>query len=357
MTATVQRLVFPAANEVVLEQLASRPVSAGEVRIRTQFSLMSTGTENIVFNGRFEPDSHWAQYGVFPFQPGYACVGEVVEAGPEVRSPRLGETVYLGLPHASEHVVGAEECVLVPQGVDPRQATWCALAGVAFVAVRKAEVPLGGTVLIVGAGPVGQMCLRWARAAGARRVLVVDPVPGRTEIAAAGGATSVVVAGAGDSRDAVRGILGGLPPIVIEATGHHRVFAESLPLVNDHGRLVLVGDTGAPSMQHLTADVVPRGLTIVGAHGGHLGHVLGLDATSGDEQLDVFHSGSRSGASRALGQIFFEMVADGRFPLDGLISHEFPIEKAAAAYALANDARSETMGILFTWGKPLPGTA
>lgn len=351
---TAQRLVFPHPKAVVLEDFSSDTPSADQVRVSTRWSLMSTGTENIVFNGQFEPDSHWAQYGTFPFRPGYASVGEVVQTGPDVETLVPGDTVYLGLPHASEHVVRAEECVPVPQGVDPGQATWCALAGVAFVAIRKADVPLGGTVLVVGAGPVGQMCARWARASGAQRVLVVDPVWKRLEIAVTGGATDVVAGGAGQSLDAVREVLGGdLPPIVIEATGHHRVFAEALSLVGDHGRLVLVGDTESPSMQHLTWDVVPRGLAIIGAHGGHLAHVLGLTATSGDQRLDVFRPDNRSSsASRTLGRVFFDLVADGRFPLDGLISHEFSVEKAAAAYALANESRAETMGILFDWGEP-----
>ena len=37
----------------------------------------------------------------------------------------------------------------------------------------------------------------------------------------------------------------------------------------DHGRLVLLGDTGTPELQHLTSDVIRRGLTIVGAHDRH----------------------------------------------------------------------------------------
>ena len=43
------------------------------------------------------------------------------------------------------------------------------------------------------------------------------------------------------------------------------VFPEALKMTADHGRLVLLGDTGTPELQHLTPDVIRRGLTIVGS--------------------------------------------------------------------------------------------
>ena len=53
---------------------------------------------------------------------------------------------------------------------------------------------------------------------------------------------------------------------VYDVTGAAPVFSASLTMLRRFGRLVLLGDTGTPTEQHLTGDVVTKALTIVGAH-------------------------------------------------------------------------------------------
>ena len=47
--------------------------------------------------------------------------------------------------------------------------------------------------------------------------------------------------------------------------------------------------------------------------------------------------------------LFFDLVRQNRFPLDGLISHMFPVDEAAQAYSILAERRSETMGIALNW--------
>jgi threonine dehydrogenase-like Zn-dependent dehydrogenase len=49
----------------------------------------------------------------------------------------------------------------------------------AYQAVAYADVPDGGTLAVLGLGPVGQMAVRNARHLGVQRVIGVDPVPER----------------------------------------------------------------------------------------------------------------------------------------------------------------------------------
>ena len=58
--------------------------------------------------------------------------------------------------------------------------------------MARADIGLGASVLITGAGPIGLCALLAARAAGATNILLSDPLPERIELAMALGATAVV---------------------------------------------------------------------------------------------------------------------------------------------------------------------
>ena len=168
------RIVFPQANEVELEEIDVGDPLAGFLRVRTLCSLMSTGTEGIVLRRLFDEDSHWALYAVYPFYPGYAVVGVVEEVGPDVEGFEVGQRVASRLLHASEQVVPARMCTTVPDEVESPDAVWFAFAKIALMGAWAADLRLGATVAVIGAGPIGQMALRWAVASGARHVVAVD---------------------------------------------------------------------------------------------------------------------------------------------------------------------------------------
>ena len=53
-----ERIVFIAKQEVNLKPFTPPSVGPDNIAVRSLYSLMSTGTENIVFNGLYEPGSH-----------------------------------------------------------------------------------------------------------------------------------------------------------------------------------------------------------------------------------------------------------------------------------------------------------
>jgi 2-desacetyl-2-hydroxyethyl bacteriochlorophyllide A dehydrogenase len=323
------RIVFTGHRQVQLETGNAPDAGAGQVALRSHLSMMSTGTETIVYNRLFDEGSHWDKWVKYPFSPGYATIGEVTAVGENVEGFQVGDLVAARCSHASENVTNADRCFPIPTGMAPEAAAWFALAKIAFMGTRRAGYTIGDHVLIIGAGPIGQMATRWAYASGVETLIVVDRIGSRLKHARHGGATHTFDASIDECREQIQAACGGeLPDIVMDTTGNANVFASALGVVKKFGRVVMLGDTGSPDSQHLTSDVVLRGVTLVGAH---------------DTHVDAVWSASR------IHRLFCNLHISGRFNLDGMTTHRFKPEDCKAAYDLATDHRDETMGILFDW--------
>lgn len=326
-----RRLVFPAKQKVLLETFDPGPIKSGEVLVRSSLSLMSTGTENIVFNRLFDPGTGWDNWVKYPFYPGYTTVGTVEKIAEGVTTLKVGDRVACRTPHGSHAVVAETDCYPIPSELTFEQAAWFSLAKICLHGAMAAKYFLGDSVLIIGAGPIGQMSVRWARAAGAASIIVVDVAADRMAIAKAGGATATIVAPVDKCHEAVLAANGGkLPRVVIDGTGNAFVFAAALGLAAKYGTIVILGDTGSPAKQALTSDVMRNCLHIVGVHD--------TDNTAEWNNATMSH-------------LFFQLAASGRFPLEGLTSHIFAPDQCAEAYETANRDRAKTMGILFDWSK------
>jgi len=85
--------------------------------------------------------------------------------------------------------------------------------------IYYSQLQVGEDVVIIGAGSIGMLCVMVARAAGAGRLIVVDPSAWSRENALKLGATHAVDPAAGDPVKAVYGILPHGPDLVLEAAG------------------------------------------------------------------------------------------------------------------------------------------
>ena len=326
-----KRIVFNGKNDISIEAFEPDAVIKGKVLIRTDYSMLSTGTETTVLHRRFEAGSHFDKWIRYPCYPGYALVGTVMETGPEVASLKPGDQVACRCTHASCHVVREEDCVPITPGIDLRQAIWFALAKIAAMGARVARYTLGSDVLVIGAGPIGQMALRWAVAAGSEKVIVADMVKKRLQLAVSGGATAAVNRPVGESIEEIKAANNNaLPSIVIDTTGNAAVFSSALEACADFGTVVVLGDTGAPTLQHLTKDVITRGLHVVGAHDNHENAEWNITSIT---------------------RLFFSLVQRNKFNLDGLNTHYFSTGQIREAYDIAETQRGETMGIIIDWSK------
>lgn len=133
----------------------------------------------------------------------------------------------------------------IPAGVDPLTfiAGGCGLV-TSVHAVERAEVALGDSVAVLGAGPVGQAAVALSRLSGAWPVIAVGAPAARLDFAARMGATHTVDLDVPEEERTarVRALTGGRGvDVVIEATGDPRAVAQALDLVRDGGRVVIAG--------------------------------------------------------------------------------------------------------------------
>jgi 2-desacetyl-2-hydroxyethyl bacteriochlorophyllide A dehydrogenase len=301
-----------------------------EIRVRTLYSLMSIGTENIILNQKYDPGTHFAKIFSFPqLKTGVQAVAEVETTGSDVSEFEAGDHIYMRMAHGSHQVMAAKDCSHIPGGIDLKQACWAGLAKTAYRAAWAGRFEPGQHILVIGAGPVGQMTIRWASNSGADSVAVVDLSPIRLDHAKRGGATHTFNADIADCLDDIQVINAGAgPSIVVDVTGSAAVFQHALAAAAQFGKVILLGDTGYPSQQCLSSDVMTKGLTIQATHDSH----------------------DRDGwTQRRIDELFFGQVLSGEFDLSGLITHEFLPGDCVQAYALANQQREQVMGILFDW--------
>jgi (R,R)-butanediol dehydrogenase/meso-butanediol dehydrogenase/diacetyl reductase len=128
----------------------------------------------------------------------------------------------------------------VPDGLDVANAALAEPVAVAVHAVRRAPVPLGASVMVLGAGPIGLAVLGCVRAAGAAITVVTDVSAARRAAAERFGATQVVDPAVGRPAQVARELVGPGVDVVFDTTGVDTAVDDGLSALRAHGTLVSV---------------------------------------------------------------------------------------------------------------------
>lgn len=150
-------------------------------------------------------------------------------------------------------------------------------------AVTRAGVSEDERVVVLGAGPIGQAVLLAARHRGAR-VLAVDVLEGRLELATSLGAEQIVHAERQDVAEAVAAYTeGDGPDVVVEASGVPSVMATALELAASSGRVVILG-TSAETFAIPAILLTRKELTVLGSRNskGLFGEAIELVRQNGE---------------------------------------------------------------------------
>jgi (R,R)-butanediol dehydrogenase/meso-butanediol dehydrogenase/diacetyl reductase len=149
----------------------------------------------------------------------------------------------------AEYVMMDEwEFTPVPEGVTDEQAALCEPCAVTVHAVRLSDIKLGDTAVVLGAGPIGLLCMQTARAAGATKVIVSEPAPGRTEAARKLGADAVLNPFDGDLDARVMELTGGVgPQVVFECAAAPSTMEQALDLSAKGGQVVMLAIAWEPT--------------------------------------------------------------------------------------------------------------
>lgn len=330
-------VTFTGKEELELRTLSVPDPQPHEVQVEVAKTLISTGTECICYQRRFAPGSHYDQWVKYPFVSGYSAAGRIIKVGQAVTHLKIGDRVACNASHQRYANVGQHGIHPMPDGLSDEEATWASLAYITQHGFRKPQLMLGESVVVVGVGLLGQLIVQYARASGAGEVIAIDPAKLRLDMAASHGATHTLAMGVDDARTHVHEITGGRGANVLyEMTGHAQVFASALKLLGKHGRLGLIGDTGTPTEQHLTFDIIQRDLRIFGAH-----------ATNAPDA----ESPEVPWTKRSMVQLFFKLLVRGQMRVSDLITHRYDCRQAGEAFNLLCTARDQAMGVVLDWTK------
>lgn len=129
----------------------------------------------------------------------------------------------------------------IPDGVPDEVASLTEPCSVVVHAVRRSAVRLGDTVGVIGAGPIGLLVIQAARAAGAARVIVSEPAPGRAAAAKTVGADAVIDPFEQDPVERMVELTGGNgPDVVFDCAGIKGTLQQAFDSVKRAGQVVLV---------------------------------------------------------------------------------------------------------------------
>jgi threonine dehydrogenase-like Zn-dependent dehydrogenase len=196
----------------------------------------------------------------------------------------------------------------------------------AWQAVEYAEVPPGGTVVVMGLGPIGQMAARIARHRGAAQVIGIDLVDDRLAMARRHGIDTVDVRDVDDVTDAVFAFTGGGADSVIDAVGMEASGSFPEPLL----QATKVQPDRLVALRNALGSVRRGGtVSIVGVYIGHyplfpIGDLFDKQVTIRQGQANV---------RRWIDELV-PLVADPSDPLGlaDFVTHRRPLTEAPGAY-------------------------
>lgn len=343
---------FQAGHGVAVAEGKLEDPGPDEVLIAPGFSYLSAGTELVSLRAYRSAAADERP----PAQPGYSQAGTVLAVGDRVEGIAVGDRVAAigaGAYHASRTVVARNLVVPLPDEVDLAEAATTAMCCFALEAVHKSAARLGQSVIVFGAGMMGQLAARLYRIAGAR-VAIMDSEPNRLALVPPGIATFTTddhgwsgladwsgqygiehacVAFGGDATETIER----LKPIMSTAP-------DGVP----HGRIVFPG--GA------------RATLLMASNLGNLEFLSSAKAGPGyrdpayesgvDYPAVYVGSPVRRNVETLLELLSLPADDPRRLDLTGLITHRFPITEAPDGYRLVEESPGEAMAVLFSYPDP-----
>ncbi|MBO3832364.1 MAG: zinc-binding dehydrogenase [Candidatus Brockarchaeota archaeon] len=326
-------VVFPKPKTIIVEDKEVPRIKGDEVLIRTERSLVSIGTELTILSGEFPPQSYWANYGKYPFTPGYDNIGMVVDAGPDADRSLIGKTVASYSPHAMYVSASQKDVMLVPQGVSMDEASFFTIAEIVMNGVRRSQLSFGESVVIYGAGILGQLTARICKMAGAMPVIVVDVSDNRLEYLP-GNIFKINPLKQDVASEVERLTKGRMADIVFEVTGNQNLIVEEFKCLRRLGRFVVLSSPRGPTYIDLHDYCNAPSFTIIGAH--NMSH----------PPVETLNN---PWSRRRHVELFFDMLQNKELDVSRLITHKVPYKDAPEIYGQLLKDRTKALGVILVW--------
>ncbi len=366
-----RRVVF-GERGASLHKYKLRALKSGEVLIKARCSLISIGTETTLYLSRrweagqaanvtpdrAQLDDQWDfdDYGrgdTWDMErnrrfPGYALAGDVIAVGEGAAGLVVGDRVVALHHHADLAVVPTKpEIILkIPEGVSYEFATFCVLGSVSLHAIHRANLKLGESVVVMGAGLVGLLTLQLARLSGATPVIVVDLSEQRLNLARRLGATYSINPNREDLISKVREYVGTEgASCTIEAVGNPAVLQACLQVSAPGARVVVTGAIVGKAELDLYSEFIFRELTLIASQ---------QPRNPVHDSIYYHMTGQRNR------QIMLDLISGGAVNISDLLTHRVSYRDAPEVYRLLGEAKTadydahgdvhrEMVGVLLDW--------
>ena len=247
----MKTLIFDEPEKPVVTQVQMPSITENEVMIRSRRVGICHSDYELLAGRYIIPIS-------YPVTPGHEWVGEVVEVGKNVTGLKRGDRVVgecvIQTPERIHHfgfsMDGADREFFaarpewlhkLPDAVDDAKGAMIEPFTCGYYAVlRNGGTNAAQTVVISGGGTIGLVSAAAAIGMGAR-VIVIDPVALRRDIARRLGADATVDPSADEPIEAVRELTKGGADLVIEASGHASSLANVFEYARSEGKVSMVG--------------------------------------------------------------------------------------------------------------------
>jgi predicted dehydrogenase len=332
-TASIKR-------EGVLREVAQNPSHLGKL-----FEVMKSQGP---FRTLREVHAKFSDYAVL----GYSGAGLVLEKHPTVADLLPGDRVAYGgegTGHGECIVTGRNLVAKLPEGVGFDAACFATLGAIAMNAVRIAALGLGETAAVIGLGVVGQLTAQLAKVQGAR-VIGLDLRGERVALARELGAEAGFAADAA-LPDAVQAFTDGrgVDCVFVAAAARSSAPCEqALRLCRAGGRIVVLGavELSFPWLEMYLKEIR---LLMARAYGPG-----SYDEDYERKGRDYPYAYVRWTENRNMEE-FLRLLASGGIRTAPLITHRFPLQRAAEAYETIMQPGSTSLAVLLEYPPPEGG--
>ena len=267
MTGTMKAAVLVRPGRFELRDVERPRPGRDEVLIQIS-EVGICGTDIHMFKGHYAADR-------LPLIAGHEFTGKVAQTGENVRGLKIGTPVVvdtnigctlcdwcrrneiLNCPHMQQMGITIDgafaEYISVPARLVIAAPEY-APTDILFLTeplscvvrcARKAQITFGQSVLVLGAGPIGNLHVQLLRTIGAAPVIVADLAPDRVAMAVAAGADVGVSAPEELEETVMRHTGGRGADVVIESVGNPALYRQAGRLVRKGGHIAAFGLTGA----------------------------------------------------------------------------------------------------------------
>lgn len=341
------QVVFTERNKVELLEVPMPTPKSGELLVKTVVSQISIGTELTLLEMNVDEDSTWMK-GIagedcdcgatveYPCYPGYSNVGEIIDVGEGVDRALIGKRINSMIPHVKYATIALSgHLQFVDESVDSDEAVFGTIATVTMGAVRASHIRAGETVVVFGAGLIGQMVVRQALLVGAYNVIVSDLSEQRLALLPKDANIIAVNPKKEDVRKVIRQYNAGkLADVVFETTSQPSLTQSQMECLAMCGRLVITSSPKGKSS--IDFDYCSRlGITVIGAHNFMTHPPVATPQNPWTQLADAVY--------------YQKLLARNKISAGGMITHRTSYKNAVEAYRMLATDRTKALAVHLYW--------